>query len=492
VNSSRSAVTVVPRETGAARRKNRLNSADGPAPAPLAALERLRGWWQKVASAVRPASRPPASGPGGLAHAAELRALIADSQAPHGGSLPARAERFAALYRAADGRQRTQILELLTHELAPPREPLEDAIAALQASTGAAERSLAEARLRVALDAPRARFLAQFNRLADGVTFLVELRADLLDSLAAEPGLEVLKVELDTLLQSWFDPGFLELRRMTWHAPAHLLEKLIDYEAVHPIESWNDLRNRLDADRRCYAFFHPRLPDEPLIFVEIALSNGLPDNVQLLLDQAAPREDPLNADTAVFYSISNTQQGLRGISFGELLLKRVIEDLRQTLPRLKTFATLSPLPGFCRWLDHALAGRRLPLAHAELAKLAGALGEEDPYAALSAMLARPDWPADHATAPALRRLLEMLCAHYLLHEKSGPRPLDPVAQFHLNNGARVNHIFWLADTSERGMRQSCGMMVSYGYDLADVASNHEQFVTTGRIPAARRILRLLG
>ena len=386
---------------------------------------------------------------------------------------------------------RAAILNLITREFAPAREELEAAITAIRLAANDVDLSRAEARLRIALDAPRATFLAQFNLLNEGVRFLVDLRADLLGLLAREPALEVLKVELDGLLERWFDPGFLELKRITWQSPAMVLEKLMAYEAVHPIASWTDLRNRLDTDRRCYAFFHPRLPDEPLIFVEIALLKGMPDSVQVLLDEKAPVQDPRTADTAIFYSISATQQGLRGISFGNLLLKRVIEDLQRDLPRLQVFATLSPVPGFRAWLDRALAERRPLMTAAEAEKFAASVSHPDPASALADALARPDWASDERLAHALREPMERLCARYLLQEKSGSQPRDAVAQFHLNNGAHVSRIFWLADTSPRGVRQSYGIMASYRYALSEVGRNHEQFQQNGRVAAARRVLRLL-
>jgi len=231
--------------------------------------------------------------------------------------------------------------------------------------------------------------------------------------------------------------------------------------------------------------------DEPLIFVEIALLKGTPSSVQLLLDQGAPLQDPRAANTAVFYSISNTQKGLRGIHLGNLLLKRVIEDLQRDLPWLRVFATLSPLPGFRKWLDQALADGRALGRAADLEKLAQALSHSDPASALAAALARPGWAADGKLCEALREPMEKLCAHYLMREKSGGQPLDSVAHFHLNNGARLNSLCWLADTSERGMRQSYGMMASYRYDLADLDKNHERFVNEGHITAARRVARLL-
>ena len=470
-----------------------MNEAISSTPNPLSALERLRHWWQRLAAAVLPGAGESETNHATSRLLGEVKPLLEESRAQRGGEISARnrAERIAAIYRGASLVQRTAILDLITHEFAPDRDELEQAIVAIQAAANDAELSRAEARLRVALSAPRAKFFTQFNLLPEGVKFLVDLRADLLAALPQAPALEVLKVELDGLLESWFDPGFLELRRITWYSPALVLEKLIAYEAVHPIQSWNDLRNRLDTDRRCYAFFHPRLPNEPLIFVEIALTRGLPGSVQLLLDQGAPVQDPQTADTAVFYSISNTQKGLRGVSFGNLLLKRVIEDLRHDLPRLAVFATLSPLPGFRKWLAQALAEKRALLPAADAGKFAEALGHPDPAIALADALARPEWPAETRLSETLREPMEKLAARYLLQEKSGPQPLDPVAQFHLNNGALVSRIYWLADTSAHGMDQSYGMMVSYRYEPSDVEKNHERFQHDGHIAAARRVLRLL-
>ena len=455
-------------------------------------LGRIRGWWQRVASTFLPARGDDASDTQSARQVTQLRQLFDESRAQRGGETAARerAAQIAGIYRGASLPQRAAILNLITHEFAPARAELAAAIIQMQAAMGEEEQGRAEARLRRALDAPRATFLAQFNLLADGVKFLVDLRSDLLGLLPQDSGLEVLKVELDGLLEHWFDPGFLDLRRITWQTPALVLEKLMAYEAVHPIASWSDLRNRLDTDRRCYAFFHPRLPNEPLIFVEIALLKGAAGNVQMLLDENAPLQDPAQADTAVFYSISNTQKGLRGISFGNLLLKRVIEDLRHDLPKLKVFATLSPIPGFRRWLEKALADGTVLLQPADASKLAAAIGHPNPATALADVLNRPDWQKDARITDALRGVLEKLCARYLLREKSEGQPLDSVAQFHLTNGARVNRIFWQADTSARGERQSYGMMVSYRYDLNEVDKNHERFLDGGHIAAASRISRL--
>ena len=227
--------------------------------------------------------------------------------------------------------------------------------AALAEAADPIARTAAERALRDALEPPRITLLRQFNALPEGVKFLVDLRAELIDLGRSEPLLAGLGEDLRRLLANWFDIGFLELQRITWESPAALLEKLMAYEAVHEIRGWTDLKNRLEADRRCFAYFHPRMPDEPLIFVEVALVSGMASDVNALLDEAAPVDDPQAADTAIFYSISNCQRGLAGISFGDFLIKRVVDALATELPRLKVFATLSPIPGFRAWLDAQLA-----------------------------------------------------------------------------------------------------------------------------------------
>ncbi|MFQ5959657.1 MAG: malonyl-CoA decarboxylase domain-containing protein, partial [Alphaproteobacteria bacterium] len=287
------------------------------------------------------------------------------------------------------------------------------------------------------------------------------------------------------------DVGFLDLERITWDAPAALLERLIAYEAVHEIRSWSDLKNRLDSDRRCFAFFHPRMPSEPLIFVEVALVTGMSTNIQALLDESAPRCDPGDADTAIFYSISNAQAGLAGISFGGFLIKRVVDDLAHEFKGLKTFATLSPIPGFRRRLEARLAAEETLLTPTEEKALAAhAPDGGDGGSPLAALLAT-DWHADAAAAEALKRPLERLCARYLLQEKRDGRPLDPVARFHLRNGARIGRINWLADTSPKGLRQSLGMMINYVYKLDEIEENHEAYTGEGRVVAAGAVRALL-
>jgi malonyl-CoA decarboxylase len=292
-------------------------------------------------------------------------------------------------------------------------------------------------------------------------------------------------------LADWFDIGFLELKRITWDSPAALLEKLIAYEAVHEIRGWNDLKNRLEADRRCFAFFHPRMPDEPLIFVEVALVNGMAGNIHALLDESAPLGDPTAADAAIFYSISNCQRGLNGISFGDFLIKRVVDALTAELPRLKTFATLSPIPGFRAWLTKDRTRPDL-LRPAEAKALAAVAGNGAAQPDLVQLLDRPGWQDDPVLMPAMRDPLSRLCAQYLLMEKGrGGRAADPVAHFHLTNGARVERLNWLGDTSDKGMQQSVGLMVNYLYRLDHIEANHEAYRGEGRVVASSSIRNLI-
>ena len=325
--------------------------------------------------------------------------------------------------------------------------------------------------------------------------FLVDLRASLLAVCKDDPLLRALEADLKGLLASWFDVSFLELKRIDWTSPAALLEKLVGYEAVHEIRSWRDLKNRLDSDRRCYAFFHPRMPDEPLIFVEVALVQGLTASVQRLLDQKAPVLDPGACDTAIFYSISNCQRGLAGISFGNFLIKRVVDLLSREFGNLKTFATLSPIPGFRAWVDRQLAAKEPALLSEEeaaslRAAMPGASSEESP---LAAILAHRGWQRDPALRKAAEPVLVRLCASYLLTEAAAngaKRARDPVAHFHLSNGARVERISAAADTSEKGVKESATLMVNYLYDPARIEEYHEDYAGEGKRNASTAVKRL--
>lgn len=412
-----------------------------------------------------------------------LRLQLRDCAAGLGGEVSARhrAAQLAETYLKLDDAGRQAFLRLIALEFGPDPARVAAAHAAYQSAVGSAGQWEAEAALRAAMRSARIRILTQFNAIPQGVKFLVDLRADLIRYCEHDPELRGLDRELESRLSAWFDVGFLELQRITWNSPAMLLEKLIAYEAVHAIRSWNDLKNRLDSDRRCYAFFHPRMPMEPLIFVEVALTDHLADNVQALLDEGAPTFDARRADTAIFYSISNTQVGLRGVSFGNFLLKRVIDDLLRDFPRLSTFATLSPIPGLRAWLkrEPEALGHAFPEAEREkIARLAG--GGASP-AELLALLDAAQWPADKRLARALQPGLTRLAARYLTTAKSGDRPRDPVARFHLGNGARIERLNFLGDSSPKGLAQSFGMMVNYLYDPAGIEENVEAFVSSGRI-----------
>jgi malonyl-CoA decarboxylase len=313
--------------------------------------------------------------------------------------------------------------------------------------------------LQSVVEPPRQELFRRLNFANDGTRALVKMRRDALREIDAGQSLEPIASDLGHLLASWFNRGFLTLQRIEWRSSAAVLQKLIEYEAVHQVQGWDDLRRRLEADRRCYAFFHSAMPEDPLIFIEVALTRGMSERVQPLLALESPVQDPEAADTAIFYSITNCQEGLRGVPFGSLLIKQVVEDLRNSLPRLKTFATLSPIPGFLKWL------------------------------AAQPVEQRVEWQPGNADPHTRQRLLG-LCAHYLLHAKRGAEPLDPVARFHLKNGARLDRINGDADTSPGAIRQSGGLMANYVYDLEELERNHEQYVRSGQIACSRRV-RLL-
>ncbi len=409
-------------------------------------------------------------------------------------SARARAAELGRSYLSLNETGRPRFLRLLAEDFDTDGQAVDAAIGRVQAARDPEARRKAEQELRRALDAPRLRLLTQFNALNEGVKFLVDMRAELLKLLRAErdSALASLDTDLRGLLASWFDIGFLDLRRITWSSPAALLEKLAAYEAVHAIQSWQDMKHRLDSDRRCFAFFHPRMPDEPLIFVEVALVNGLAGDVGVLLDETLPSTDARRADTAIFYSISNAQAGLAGISFGNFLIKRVVDQLRGEFPQLRVFSTLSPIPGFRRWLDGAGEGALAIFGASDWAALHALPKRIDDVEGLRALLATPDWHADPRVADALKGPLTRLCAQYLLEVRSKRgSALDRVAHFHLSNGARVERINWMGDRSPKGFKDSAAMMVNYLYDLAEIDANHEAYTTSGRIDASPAVLALL-
>lgn len=330
--------------------------------------------------------------------------------------------------------------------------------------------------LETAIEPPRQELFRRVNMAAGGISVLLNMRTHILRTLPEHPHWCGIDADLVHLFKSWFNRGFLVLQRIDWRTSAFILERLIQYEAVHQIEGWRDLRRRLEADRRCYAFFHPALPDEPLIFIEIALTRGMSAKVQPLLDPDSPVLDAAAANCAMFYSITNCHDGLRGVSFGNLLIKQVAEDLGREFPRLRMFATLSPVPGFRKWLAGVIDALPAGVVSPELIGLVA----KAEAAALS----------EKAVAAPLRDELMRLCAYYLLYAKQDQGPLDPVARFHLANGARLERLNWLADTTSAGMQRSLGLMVNYVYRLADVERNHEAFARQYSIVAFHELERL--
>ena len=459
-------------------------------------LARLRAAWREIAGSARGvlsgAPRPDLPED----DLARLRQQMLSCLDGRGGEVTARA-RAAALgrsYLALNPAGRQRFLRLLAEEFDTDHAVVDDCCKLVAAAIDPPARAAAERALRVALTPPRVTLLRQFNALPEGVKFLVDRRAELLEVGRGDPMLRGLADDLRDLLANWFDIGFLELQRIAWDSPASLLEKLMAYEAVHEIRGWTDLKNRLEADRRCFAFFHPRMPDEPLIFVEVALVGGIAGNIHALLDEAAPIGDPQAADSAIFYSISNCQTGLVGISFGDFLIKRVVDALAAELPRLKSFATLSPVPGFRTWLG-AEVDRGVLLLPGEargFRALGGGLDETDPDRILLRLLDRPDWADEPQLATVLREPLLQLCARYLLQERAGSgRALDPVAHFHLSNGARVERLNWLGDVSPKGLQQSAGIMVNYLYRLGDIEANHQAYRDEGRVVASSTVRGLV-
>lgn len=408
-----------------------------------------------------------------------------------GGEVSARAHaaELGRIYSALNEQGRRRFLKLLAAEYDVDNERVEAVIQQRRQAESPQERQQATIALRDLLEPPRANLLRQFNELEEGVKFLVDLRVELINWARQDQGLKALDLDVYRLLNSWFDVGFLDLQRITWKTPAAVLEKLIEYEAVHEIRSWQDLKHRLKEDRLCYAFFHPRMPDEPLIFVEVALVNGISDNIQALLDVGSRAVDPAEADTAIFYSISNCQKGLKGVSFGNFLIKRVVADLAAKMPNLKNFCTLSPIPQFMDWLRRN--GNTHELGKYEEKVMDLVLQESVDAAILRKILRRQASPVDRNTHRELKPLVMSLCAHYLLNAKRDGRAHDRVANFHLTNGARIERINWGADLSEKGLDQSAGLMVNYLYDLDDIEKNHEAYVAGREIPVSSSVRRLL-
>jgi malonyl-CoA decarboxylase len=400
-------------------------------------------------------------GPASLVQAKQLAAALLSERGEASGALLARQLHEAV--GTLDVGDRHGVQRHLATDFQPDKAALR-AAAERYLADGTAEAAAALAR---AADPPRQELLRPMNMAPGGTGALIAARSEINARLSDEPELRLLDADLRHLFASWFNRGFLELRRIDWQTAAAVLEKLIAYEAVHEIKGWADLRRRLAADRRCFGFFHPALPSEPLIFVEVALVEGLAGAIPPLLteqrDDAGARAQAARADTAIFYSISNCRAGLRGVSFGNFLIKHVVDELQAEFPELRRFSTLSPVPGFRRWLTQQLAE------------------ESTPDAALLPKLARDGWWHDPEQSGPLREALMRLCAIYLTRRPSPGSRIDPVASFHLGNGARLERINWLGNTELRALQESLGIMVNYLYDHDSIENNHEAFVCSGAI-----------
>jgi malonyl-CoA decarboxylase len=389
---------------------------------------------------------------------------------------------LVARFTALPDAQQATFFERLSRDFSPDPE------AVLKSAQAYADDPSAPNLLRLTrlAEPPRQELLRRINRSPGGTASIVAMRRALLARVPRQPELQAVEADFLHLLSSWFNPGFLQLQRVDWNSPAQLLEQIIRHEAVHQIDGWDDLRRRLQPDRRCFAFFHPQLPHEPLIFVEVALLPEMPAAIAPLIDKASASMLPKQFKVAAFYSISNCQPGLKGVSLGNFLIKRVAEELKRELPQLRTFCTLSPIPGFARWVhagapcDGLTKARAERLAQAHAALLAQCGGDLAALANATAL---------RGLAPEAHQALLRLCAYYLgLH--SPAHGGDPVARFHLDNGARLERLNALGDLSAKGVKQGFGLMVNYLYDLDKVEAHHEKF-TQGEVAQSRALAALL-
>lgn len=377
-------------------------------------------------------------------------------------------------WEALDEAARVEFLKSLGERFGPDLDRIDAAVARYQKDRNAST----ALHLHVAAEARRQELIRRLNLAPGGIEALVEMRELLLKHQSEHGDFALVDADFAHLFSSWFNRGFLVLRRIDWATPANILEKIIRYEAVHTIHDWDDLRRRLEPpDRRCFAFFHPQLTDDPLIFVEVALTKDAPAAIADLLTESRTPIAAAEATTAVFYSISNCQEGLRGISFGNFLIKQVVDELRRDLPRLERFVTLSPVPGFAGWL-----------ARERRADASPALADPDKEALRA--LDEEGW---HSEPPDdLRKALLAAAAYYFLKARTASgKPVDPVARFHLGNGARLERLNFLGDLSTRALKQAHGLMVNYSYRLEDIEKNHELFVSKGQVAVAPEVRRLL-
>ena len=375
------------------------------------------------------------------------------------------AAEVARIYGELDDTDRRGFFECLLNDFAVDNEAIQEAAQAYALEPDFQHLST----LSKAVEAPRQKLFRRINMATGGTATLVAMRGHLQDLLREKPLLRAVDSDLKHLFVSWFNKGFLEMERISWDTPASVLEKIIEYEAVHAINGWDDLRRRLAGDRACYAFFHPAIPGDPLVFVEVAFTGEIPGAIAPLLEGEATDDAPTERDTVVFYSISNCHRGLAGVSFGNFLIKQVVQEVLEEHPDTRNFVTLSPIPGFRGWLQSA--------------DLEGLVDDS--------LVEHVRQPIGKVVAAEVRDALMSLCAHYLVKERSGRLARDPVARFHLGNGARLHRLHWAADLSDKGKEQSAGMMVNYLYDLDRIEINHEAYFDQGIIAVSKSITRLL-
>src|SRR6476469_1792236 len=418
-------------------------------------------------------SRPAESGP---VSAADVIALARDLVSRRGeASGVARAREIFAAWDRLDKTAKRDFLIALANDFGPDARRLDNAIHVWREKPTPA--ALQE--LHAAAEPKRQEVIRRLNLAPRGTSKLVRMREELFEHQKKQHVLDVLDEDFTHLFSSWFNPGFLVLRRIDWSTPANILEKIIRYEAVHAIRGWDDLRRRIEPeDRRLFAFFHPQMVDDPLIFVEVALTDYVPDAIEPLLAEGRTPCPPERATTAVFYSISNCQKGLRGVSFGNFLIKHVVEELKRELPKLTTFVTLSPVPGFANWLARERRSEATVLAAENLELLRN--------------LDDASWPSSEKAREALKPALLSAAATYLLTARTSEgKPIDPVARFHLGNGARLDRLNYLGDTSAKGLTQAHGLMVNYLYDLGAIEKNHEALAEKGQVVASPAVQKHL-
>ena len=402
---------------------------------------------------------------------------------------------LAMIYINLSANGKEKFVKMLAYRLDVDINSLYEKIKDLKSAKNEVDKINAEIILRDSLIPPRVLFLRQLITLPNGFIFLKDLRKNLLPIIKTDLRLKKLSNDIKTLLTTYFDVNMLDMEEITWNSSAAMLERLMKFEAVHEISSWNELKHRLFTDRKVFGFFHYKMPNEPLIFVEVALVKGMSDNIQKLIDVNVKAENPEEANTAIFYSISSTQKGLEGISFGNFLIKRVVKKISAEFPNIKTFATLSPVPKFRNWLTTYLenGGNNLLKAD-EVKKICNLSKNENANFGILELLNVKNWHKSKKHTDILRKPLLRLCVHYIFNIKKqkGFKTYDPVSNFHLSNGAKIEHINWLADISNRGISQSAGIMINYHYRLDKIAINHENYMTSGKVFGSSEVRAWLG